>query len=198
VLGVKFSAKGEPLLCSQEEKQRFLRDDFYHSLKELFISAITWQVAVERETGPQRIDFQKDVSMHAAFAQARALYEFYTDDIRKCDDARAAHFCGKWKGSTGLHYARFMEDPANKRIFHLVYCREREWLALKSQVMNVAKELCKLSEEFVRCVRDEFREGAQDAWARALKEAQRLAAIYEIQNPFTIVGDNLESQPVNE
>ena len=166
-------------MCSQEEKQRFLRDDFYHSLKELFISAITWQVAVEkRETGQQRIHFQKDVSMHATFAQARALYEFYTDDIRKCDDARATHFCEKWKGSTGLHYARFMEDPANKRIFHLVYSRQRKSLALKSQVINVAKELCNLSEEFVRCVRDEFRVAAQGAWAAALKEAQRLAAIY--------------------
>lgn len=80
-------------MCSQNEKQRFLREDFHDSPKELSISAITWQVAVERETGPQRIDFQKDVSMHAAFAQARALYEFYTDDIRQCEDARATHFC---------------------------------------------------------------------------------------------------------
>lgn len=176
-------------MATLNEKQTFLEDDFYDALRWLFVGAVTW-VASNDSSG------NKDaLAMLASLTQARALYEFFYAG-GKGDDARAADFCtvGSWSPTTSSIYNEYMGQgrPANKRVSHLVYNRSLhagglaydESTHLKNQVLNFAKDLRNITEQFISCAEPQFRSSARSALDKALAEAGKAASIRSIANPL--------------
>ena len=176
-------------MITLEEKQRFLDDDLYDALRWLFVGTVTW-VASEDASG------NKDpLAMLASLTQARALYEFFYA-AGNGDDARASHFCmsGSWNPTRSCAYTNYMGPgkPANKRISHLVYNRslhaggpgDDESTHLKNQVLNFAKDLQTITEQFISCAEPQFQGCAQSALDKALSEAQKTANLRSVANPL--------------
>ncbi len=134
--------------------------------------------------------------MFTSVTQARALYEFFYTNGSKPDDARALDFVPSWTEGRSALYVKYMsrETPANKRVFHLVYGRSSAANAggagkdgpdhLKNQVIEFAKDLRRLTEEFIKCVELRFRDIARTALDKALDEAKKTADYYGIPNPL--------------
>lgn len=175
---------------TESEKVAFLRDDFYDSLRWLFVGAIAW----EADKSARRIRHQAVLGMYAAAVQARALYEFFYAETRT-DDARAADLVAVgWSPNKTHLYSAYMAagKPANKRMFHLVYRRDRHSGGtgqdgpdhLKNQVVKLAIDLLGLSRDFVKALGPMLQPHAQQALDRALEEAAAAAAEYGIANPI--------------
>jgi hypothetical protein len=173
-------------------KADFLANDLSDALRWLFEGAVAWEAARRRPESAAR--HQAAVSMYASIVQARALYEFYFSPAKKNDDARARDFASTWNPAKTELYRRYMAEgqPANKRVFHLVYNRPAHAGAsgedgpehLKNRVLEVAKELRRLTEEFAHNADPAFRDSAKFALQKALKEAVSAADYYGIANPF--------------
>jgi hypothetical protein len=167
-------------------------------LKELFIGAVTWHAH------PQQIDkcYLRDLGMFTCFVQARALYEFFNstkkNNLQSGITASAADFTSTWKkpcDSEGL-YSKYMasKTPAQKSVFHLVYGRSKfsggtaddESDHLKSQVLNFANDVKRLTREFAAGVDNNHRELVESALARALHDAHELANEYGVQDPLVM------------
>lgn len=167
----------------------FLEEDFYDSLRWLFVGAITW-VAAKRSP---IIRHQDVLGMYTTVVQARALYEFFYARQRD-DDARATDFVAQWSPARSQLYVTYMAGgmPANKRIFHLVYQRHLHSGGaghdgpdhLKNQIVNIAKDLLALSRDFVKSLGPTFQSHAQQALDQALNEAATVAAAHRIPNPI--------------
>jgi hypothetical protein len=174
-------------------KDLFLREDLKDALKWLLVSAVIWEAAKLEECCPN----QDAIGMYTNFVQARALYEFYYkgENNRKADDARAIDFSDSWQPPNSTLYARYVESgPLNKRVFHLVYGRSEEQYAgasghsgpdhINQQVLEFAKELLRLTREFVRCARPEFKDAAQSAIDDGYRDAQNAANALGLRIPF--------------
>lgn len=172
----------------QEAKEKFLRYDLYDALRWLFVGAVAWQAA---QTKPEWAGHNRIVlGMFTSLVQARALYEFFCgSNNRRPDDARSCDF--RWApGATAL-YSKYMAtgQPANKRVFHLVYHRSRHpggvrQAQLKHQVLAFAKELCWLTDQLARNSDEGFRRKIKSALRRALRQADIAAKEYDIPNPL--------------
>lgn len=172
------------------EKVAFLRDDFYDSLRWLFVGAVSWEAGKTKG----RINHQSVLGMYTAAVQARALYEFFYAPTGT-DDARAVDLvAGRWSPDKTSLYSTYMAGgkPANKRIFHLVYRRDSHSGGtghdgpdhLKNQIVNFAVDLLVLSRDFIRALGPTLQPHAQQALDQALDEAAALAAEYRIANPI--------------
>jgi hypothetical protein len=200
---------GKLLMNTNEEMNKFLSNDFFNALKELFVGAVTW------EAHPEHKDHNhiRLLGMSTSFLQARALYEFFYkpknyDPSKNIPtdggNAYAHHFVCSWNPSDACLwspqdvaslYSNFMADGTSvqKREFHLVYCRSEkhggtegdELTHLKNRVRDFAVDLLRLTKEFVDKVKPEFRDSAQSALDRSLVEAQNLANEYNIPNPLS-------------
>jgi hypothetical protein len=176
-------------MATPDEKKEFLEQDLRDALKWLFVGAITWAAS---QSKPHRCGNQDALGMFTSLTQARALYEFFYSENRMPDDARAIDFAPSWAEPKSTLYLNYMQNkkPANKRIFHLVYCRSTAANAggpgdddpthLKNQAINFAKDLRRLTEEFIRCVEPQFRGLAEGALDEALSEAGKTADYYSI------------------
>jgi hypothetical protein len=169
-------------------QNNFLKDDLYDALRWLFEGAITWEAA--RRNTACALRHQSVLGMYASLVQARALYEFFYKE-GKDDDARAKHFAPAWKPQKTQIYQKYMGRlrPANKRVFHLVYNRTIHAGGsghddLKNQVLEFAKDLRRVTEEFAQNASSDFRDGIQFALNRALEEAKLAAKHYSIPNPL--------------
>ncbi len=101
---------------------------------------------------------------------------------------------GQWSPNETLLYLTYMAGgrPANKRMFHLVYRRDRYSGGtghdgpghLKNQIVNFAIDLLTLSRDFVKALGPMLQPHAQQALDRALDEAAAVAAEYGIANPI--------------
>jgi len=175
------------------QRQRdFLERDLYDALRWLLVGAVAWEAAREQ---PDRWGRQYVLGMLTSFLQARALYEFYYGASAKNDDARASHFAPSWENvPKSSLYLKYMASgkPANKRAFHLVYDRAKHSGGtgesgadhIKEQVLNVARDLCKLTEKFIECPDQAFPDEARSALQKALSEAEQESNHYGIENPF--------------
>jgi hypothetical protein len=173
---------------TDEEKKEFLQKDLYNELRWLFLGAITWQAA---KVGNERCPNQSVLGLDTVLLHARALYDFYFNKTR--DGARSCHFASGWCAQS-LLYSKYMANgcPANKRAFHLVYYRSNHAGGqghegpdhLNQQVLEFAKDLKRLSREFVNAVDTQFRDSAQLALEEAASEAQKIADEYKITNPL--------------
>ncbi len=175
-------------MATSDEKREFLEKDLYDALRWAFVGAITW---LATEGQPERV-----LGMNTNFVQARALYEFFYTKGNKPDDARALDFAPSWTEPRSPLYLKYMNNqtPANKRVFHLVYGRSGAANAggaghngpdhLKNQVIEFAKDLRRLTEEFIKCVEPQFRDIARTALDKALIEANKTADYYRIPNPL--------------
>lgn len=172
------------------EKIVFLQKDFYDSLRWLFVGAVAW----EADKTKPRIKHQAVLGMYTAAVQARALYEFFYAPSH-ADDARAADLvAGGWSPAKSQLYSTYMArgKPANKRMFHLVYQRDRHSGGtghdgpdhLKNQIVNFAIDLLALSRDFVNALGPTLQPYGQHALNRALNEAAKVAAEYGIANPM--------------
>ena len=137
------------------------------------------------------------LGMYANFVQARALYEFFYSTGNR-DDARAEDFAPKWRPVTRRRASRLYSNymaggrPANKRVFHLVYNRSVHAGGsghegndhIKKKVLEFAKDLRQLTEEFIKCVQPHFRAIVQSALDSALQEAKSTAVGYGVTNPI--------------
>jgi hypothetical protein len=131
--------------------------------------------------------------MYTNFVQARALYEFFYSSGSR-DDARAVDFAPAWKPRTNSLHAKYMAagKPANKRVFHLVYGRSAHAGGpghegddhINKKVLEFAKDLRQLTEEFVKCVQPHFQAIVQSALDSALQEAKSTADGYSVTNPI--------------
>ena len=82
--------------------------------------------------------------------------------------------------------------PSNKRVFHLVYNRSAHAGGtgsdgpdhIKNQVLEFARDLRRLTEEFIASIQIAFRGEAVSALKRALNEAQSTAEQMGITNPL--------------
>ncbi len=183
---------------TQQEQKEFLEKDLFDSLRWLFVNAVVWHVfdiRPESENKPELLP-----AMYASFVQARALYEFYfSEQDNKRDDARARHFFtdpNSWTDKNDL-YDKYMgpQTPAQKRVFHLVYGRSKEANAggpgdddrshLKYQVLNLAKDLRRITENFANSAEPQFQILIRTALDGALAEAQATATRCAIPNPIT-------------
>ncbi len=172
-------------------KEKFLREDLYNALRWLFEGAIAWEAARRRPESAGR--HQGLLGMYASLMEARALYEFFYGQGHG-DDARACHFASAWNPGETDHYQRYMAGgkPANKRVFHLVYNRavhaggsgEDGPDHLKNQVLELARDLRRLTEEFANNADPTFRDGVSNALREALQEAKLAADSYSIANPL--------------
>lgn len=182
-----------------DEMKKFLEEDLSHALKELFVGAVVWEAADVNRGSSKLCPFQRDLGMYASFVQARALYEFYSSKKKqKQDAARASDFVpeGKWteKESANKLYSEYMdnEKPANKRVFHLVYDRSRhaggptndETKHIKNQVLEFARDLLKITREFLGRVKPDFHGSVECALRKALTAAEEAAVGCEIANPL--------------
>jgi hypothetical protein len=132
--------------------------------------------------------------MYASLVQARALYEFFFDGRARRDDARARQFAPGWRPKKTELYLKYMAggQPTNKRVFHLVYNRPAHAGGpgqegpdhLKEQVLQFARDLRILTEEFASKADAGFHDSIQCALQEALKEAKVAADHYGIANPF--------------
>lgn len=140
--------------------------------------------------------------MLASITQARALYEFFFGNNNKGgDNARAKHFCTKWNAPESVLYKNYMatQKPANKRVFHLVYNRpiysggvtHDESSHIKNQVLNFAKDLRQITEQFVQMADCQFTLSIRGALQNALQEAAKKASVSRISNPFTVKTDEI-------
>jgi hypothetical protein len=178
---------GSPL-----QKQQFLKRDLRDALKWLFVGAVIWEAA---KRGKERCPNQHAVGMFTSFIQARALYEFYYKRERDTDDARAYDFCNCWRPPRSNLHPRYLTSgrPLNKRVFHLVYDRERHAGTsgpsgpghLNQQVLAFARELLRITKKFVLCVRPELTSLAQSALREGLSDAQNAADFLGLANPFS-------------
>jgi hypothetical protein len=172
-------------------KVKFLREDLFDSLRWLFVGAVTWAAC---RSQPQVCRNQDALGMFTSLNQARALYEFFYRTRAQADDARACHFASAWNPRESDLYCRYMAGgkPANKRLFHLAYNRADHAGGsgqdgpdhLKNQVLEFAKDLYTLTEEFASNADAAFRDSVQYALQEALKEAGLAAGHYGIANPF--------------
>jgi len=172
-------------------KEHFLREDLRDALRWLFVGAVTWEAC---RSQPQRCRNQDALGMFTSLVQARALYEFFYDPGKQGDDARACDFILGWDPPESELYRRYMakRKPANKRVFHLVYDRavhaggsgQDEPDHLKKQVLEFARDLRRLTEEFIKCVEPQFRDIARRALDKALIEAKKTADYYGVPNPL--------------
>src|ERR1039458_6813092 len=159
-------------------QEKFLAQDLYNTLRYLFEAAIAWKAALEH---PKRAARHQIVfGMYTSLVEARALYEFFYSNRDTNDDARACHFARPgWNPPKETRlYSEYMKrlKPANKRVFHLVYNRSNHaggtgLEELKNQVLEFAKELRCLTEEFARNAEPVFHAGIQSALRNALEEA---------------------------
>ena len=168
--------------------ESFLKDDLYDALRWLFEGAVSWESA--RRNTARAARHQSVLGMYASLVQARALYEFFYKE-EKNDAARAKHFAPTWKPQKTQLYQKYMDRlrPANKRVFHLVYNRTIQAGGsgqdeLKNQVLEFAKDLRKITEEFAHNASTDFRDGIQFALNKALQEAELAANHYSIPNPL--------------
>jgi hypothetical protein len=177
-------------ILDRSTKERFLADDPYNALRWLFEGAIAWKAALER---PERAGRHQSVfGMYMSLVEARALYEFFYKEGKagRDDDARACHFGWKPPREVPL-YSEYMkrEKPANKRVFHLVYNRSAHAGGtgpdeLNKRVLEFAKDLRRLTEEFARKAEPDFCDGIQRALQKALQETELAANHYGIPNPL--------------
>ena len=198
------SAHPKLMSVADAHRRQSLEDDLYNALCYLFEGAIAWdawkrtteKAAGEKPSSTVILRHQGVLGMYTAFMEARALYEFFHKHGRRGhDDARADDFASEWKANQTDVYKNYMaaEKPANKRMFHLVYGRSEHSGGtgtegidhLKEQVLNVAKDLRDLTDEFNKHIDDSgFREVAETALRKALDEAQKAADHYRIANPL--------------
>jgi hypothetical protein len=170
-------------------REKFLKEDFYNSLRWLFEGAIAWEASFGK---PERIRHQRVLGMFASLVQARALYEFFYSTSGS-DDARASHFATNWEPDETELYAKYMAQrmPANKRIFHLVYNRsihaggrDEEKERLEDKVLLIAIDLHQLCEQFAANADSDFRNNVRYALDKALGEAKKAVEQYGIANPL--------------
>jgi hypothetical protein len=175
--------------CTGAERQlEFLKEDFHDALVWLFNGAVAWDAAHRKQNAGLHLT---PFSFFTSIVQARALYEFfYKRGGRRCDDLRSTDFAPNWRPCESSLYKTYMTDgrPAQKRVFHLVRNRciheggegpDR----LNQQVLNLAKELRKLTEEFAANAEPTFSDEIRSALARALEEANKTAKYYSIPCP---------------
>ncbi|SRR5260221_10914272 len=169
-----------------DEKNGFLKDDLYDSLRWLFVGAVAWYA-------PERCPNQIVLGMYTSLVQARALYEFYYGR-RNGDNALAVDFAPSWRPVPTSLYSKYMAagKPANKRVFHIVYNRSRHAGGrghdgsdhINKQVLKFAKDLHQLTEEFIKSAQPNFRLIVKSALDRALDEANHAADGYGVANPI--------------
>jgi len=177
-------------MWSTKEKKEFLKSDFYDALRWLFEGAVTWRAIT---TDPKRWRHQKVQGMYTSLVQARALYEFFYK-TPKGDDASARHFVSSWTPIKTAPYKNYMArgQPAQKRVFHLVYGRSKHSGGtghdgpdhLNEQVLSFALDLRQLIEEFARLADPQFQVLIEGALNEALAEANDAVRFYGIANPF--------------
>jgi hypothetical protein len=171
-----------------QSEEEFLRDDLYDALRWLFEAAIAWEAArrIPQCAGRHQIVF----GMYTSLVQARALYEFFYKK-GKGDDFRVKDFAPKWNPTKSSLYKKYMDrnQPVQKRVFHLV--RNRSIHAggtgpdeLKEQVLEFAKDLRRLTEEFRQNADPVFQDEIQFALTRAIQEAGLAVKHYGISNPI--------------
>jgi hypothetical protein len=170
-------------------REKFLKEDFYNSLRWLFEGAIAWKASFDK---PERTRHQGALGMFTSLVQARALYEFFYASGSR-DDARLSDFVASWKPAKTDLYADYMAPlkPANKRVFHLVYNRgihaggtEAAKDRLEDKILLIAIDIRELCEQFLGNVLPDFHAGVQYALSTALSEAQIAAGEYGIANPL--------------
>ncbi len=179
-------------------KLAFLSDDLYDALRWLFEGAVIWAAAKEKERrGEEVCRHQALLGMYTSLVQARALYDFFyykSTNRAHSDDAGACDFAKSWcaEPSKDSLYTKYMKrgKPANKRVFHLVYCRERRGgePQLNTQVVEFARDLRALTIKFADEAEPQFQSCIHCALGRALAEAEGAAKHYGIANPFHDVG----------
>ncbi len=174
-------------------KKAFLTEDLYDALRWLFVSAVTWGASRDQ---PHRCGNQDVLAMFTSLAQARALYEFFYSNGRQHDDARARDFTPDpvWRPSETSLYRTYMSahKPANKRVFHLVYNRSVHSGGfgqdgadhLKNQVLEFAKDLRSLMEQFMNSADTVFRDSIRQALDNALREAKLTADLHGVPDPL--------------
>jgi hypothetical protein len=175
-----------------EKRKQFIQEDFYDALRWLFVGAVSWTAHKEEKDCCPNLDA---LGMFTNAVQARSLYEFYFAGTRgaRPDDARVEHFTSSWTETSTL-YSRYMcpRAPAQKRVFHLVYYRSTHSGGaghagsdhLNEQVLNVAKDIYLLTNEFAKCARTEFRRSVRSALRKAKEEADKVAEDYQLDNPL--------------
>ncbi len=182
------------------DRNQFLGEDFYNSLRYMFEGAIAWhawkQATEKRERASSIFRHQGVLGMYTTFMEARALYEFFHNHAPRrsdSDDARADDFASTWRADKSGVYKDYMAHlkPANKRMFHLVYRRSEKSGEtstrgpLKEQVLNVAKDLLEVTRKFVANIDDSAcRELVRTALQKALDEGQKAAEHYCVANPL--------------
>lgn len=180
------------MIVTDEEKRRFLNDDLYNELRWLFFGAVTWAAS------GNHLGEKDPLAMIASLTHARALYEFYYSGGKRPrpGDARATHFCTihPWTPAESVLYKNYMAawKPANKRVFHLVYNRpihsggvaDDESSHIKNQVLNFARDLRQITEQFVQRADCQFTFCIQTALKNALQDAAKRATVLKISNPF--------------
>jgi hypothetical protein len=190
-------AKGASPMRSERsvaEKEDFLREDFFDTLRWMLIGAITWKAARTKPCCPN-LDV---VGMYTALERSRTLYEFFYTVPKYDDDARASQFASGWDfEQQSNQYKKYMSprSPVNKRISHLVWGRsghsggtlEDESDDLKNQVLPCAYDLIQITHKFIALVTpDSLQAVAQFALDEARKEARGAAKEYGIENPFDV------------
>ncbi|HKT89489.1 MAG TPA: hypothetical protein VJQ59_13685 [Candidatus Sulfotelmatobacter sp.] len=183
-------------------KRDFMEEDFHDSLKWLFTGAITWHAhPLDKDHA-----YLRSLGMFTSLVHARALYEFFY----KCGQsshpnagatASAKDFVASWNSPADRKqlYSRYMakQKPAQRRVFHLVYGRGKPAggsmgggsAELNEQVLEFARDLRRLTEEFIRSLSenpdyDAFRQLAESALSKALAVGSALAAGYNIPMPL--------------
>jgi hypothetical protein len=183
---------------STADQNQYLRDDYYNSLRYLFEGAIAWHAWKHADSSSDVICRHQGVlGMYTAFVEARVLYEFFHNHKSRgnnSDDARADDFTSSsWRANESTVYRDYLAalKPANKRMFHPVYRRSQHSGEtatsgpLKEQVLEAAKDLRDVAEEFIKHIIDPVSRGhAQIALERALTEAQKAADHYGLANPL--------------
>jgi hypothetical protein len=184
---------------TQQEQEEFLEKDLFDSLRWLFVNAVVWHASDIRPATENKPELLP--AMYTSFVLARALYEFYfSEQDNKRDDARAHHFFNApntWTEQPSSLYQTYMgsQTPAQKRVFHLVYGRSKEANAggpghddpshLKHQVLNLARDLRRITESFANSAEPQFQILIRAALDGALAEAQTTATLCAIPNPIT-------------
>jgi hypothetical protein len=176
-----------PIPPTAADEKEFLEKDLYDALRWSFVSAVTWHATKGRE---------RALAMNTNFAQSRALYEFYFAKVSEPDDARAFQFVPSWAEPESTLYLKYMKrgKPANKRVFHLVYDRSIAANAggvghdgpdhIKNQVLEFAKDLRRITEQFIGCVKPQFQAIVRTTLDNALSEAKKTADCHGIPNPL--------------
>lgn len=91
-------------------KEKFLKEDFYNSLRWLFEGAIAWKANFDE---PQRTRHQGVLGLFTSLVQARALYEFFYGSAGG-DNARFSDFVGRWKPTQTDLYANYMTQESQR------------------------------------------------------------------------------------